>query len=72
MKNTDSIWKKKMRLASKIRDLKGSEAVDESTGYWLQPFRNFKADCPYFVGDYDARRRSARAFDSKRHRPLYP
>ena len=21
-------------------------------GFWLEPFRNFKADCPYFVGSH--------------------
>jgi alkanesulfonate monooxygenase len=53
MRNTDSIWKKKMRLASKIEDLKSAGGEGEETGYWLQPFRNFKADCPYFVGAYE-------------------
>jgi alkanesulfonate monooxygenase len=53
MRNTDSIWKKKMRLASRIEDLKSAGGESEETGYWLQPFRNFKADCPYFVGDYE-------------------
>ncbi len=46
MQNTDSVWKRRMKLAS--------EAPDRSeSGYWLGPFRNFKADCPYLVGDYN-------------------
>ncbi len=45
MKNTDSVWKQRMRLAADQPDR-------SDTGYWLQPFRNFRADCPYVVGDY--------------------
>jgi alkanesulfonate monooxygenase len=43
MQNTDSVWKRRMKSLSeddKLRD----------NGYWLQPFRNFEADCPYLVG----------------------
>lgn len=43
MSNTDSVWKQRMMMASKMEE--GSRA-----GYWLEPFRNFRADCPYFVG----------------------
>ena len=46
MSNTDSVWK---------RDLKRT-ADDEAklpANYWLTPFRNLKADCPYVVGDYE-------------------
>jgi alkanesulfonate monooxygenase len=43
MQNTDSVWKRKMKLLSEDDRLRGN-------GYWLQPFRNFKADCPYLVG----------------------
>ncbi len=46
MKNTDSVWKRKMRLAAHQPDR-------ADTGYWLVPFRNFKADCAYVVGAYE-------------------
>ena len=46
MQNTDSIWKRRMKLAAEEPDCSDS-------GYWLAPFRNFKADCPYIVGGYD-------------------
>jgi alkanesulfonate monooxygenase len=46
MKNTDSVWKRQMKEASE-------ESIEQSSNYWLAPFRNFKADCPYFVGDYN-------------------
>ena len=45
MQNTDSVWKRRMKLLSEDYELR-------SNGYWLDPFRNFKADCPYLVGDY--------------------
>jgi len=45
MKNTDSVWKRRMKLLSEDDKLCDN-------GYWLDPFRNFKADCPYLVGDY--------------------
>ena len=44
MANTDSVWKKRMKMAADLGE--GAEP-----GYWLGAFRNFKADCPYFVGD---------------------
>jgi alkanesulfonate monooxygenase len=46
MANTDSVWK---------RHLKGiSDAAQPlPPNYWLTPFRNLKADCPYVVGDYE-------------------
>ncbi|GGA81151.1 LLM class flavin-dependent oxidoreductase [Puia dinghuensis] len=44
MSNTDSVWKKEM--------FENSKNVSGKT-YSLAPFKNFKADCPYFVGDYD-------------------
>jgi alkanesulfonate monooxygenase len=44
MKNTDAEWKWRMKLAAE-----GASVARH--GYWLEPFRNFKADCPYFVGD---------------------
>ncbi|MGI8546419.1 MAG: hypothetical protein ACR2M1_03655, partial [Gemmatimonadaceae bacterium] len=46
MANTDAEWKRRLRVAA-------DAAVDAAPGYWLDPFRNFQADCPYFVGSYD-------------------
>ena len=46
MQNTDSTWKRRMKLAAEEPDCNDS-------GYWLAPFRDFKADCPYIVGGYD-------------------
>lgn len=43
MSNTDSLWKQRLVAASKM-------AEDARPGYWLEPFRNMQADCPYFVG----------------------
>jgi alkanesulfonate monooxygenase len=43
MRNTDAEWKWRMKMAAE-----GTSAARH--GYWLEPFRNFKADCPYFVG----------------------
>lgn len=45
--NTDSVWKQRMMLAAKLEEGAGE-------GFWLQPFRDFKADCPYFVGSREA------------------
>jgi alkanesulfonate monooxygenase len=45
MRNTDSAWKRRMRFEADQPDVSAS-------GYWLEPFRNSKADCPYFVGSY--------------------
>ncbi len=46
MLNTDSSWKMRMKFEADEH-----QALD--TGYWLEPFRAFKADCPYFVGSHD-------------------
>jgi alkanesulfonate monooxygenase len=46
MTNTDSVWKHRMKA---IADGTGPAAP----GYWLAPFRNFQADCPFFVGDHE-------------------
>lgn len=46
MLNTDSMWKKRMLLASQVEE-------DLSIGYWMSPFRNFQSDGPYLVGSYD-------------------
>jgi alkanesulfonate monooxygenase len=45
MRNTDAEWKWRMKMAAE-----GASVARQ--GYWLEPFRNFKADCPYFVGDH--------------------
>ncbi len=42
MKNTDSVWKKRLKFAADTND-------KCDNGYWLAPFRNFQADCPYFI-----------------------
>lgn len=44
MGNTDSQWKQRMMIAA--------QQGTGQPGYWLEPFRNFKADCPYFVGSH--------------------
>lgn len=46
MANTDSRWKQRMMMVAKAE-------VDAYPGYFIEPFRNFKADCPYYVGDYE-------------------
>ena len=46
MQNTDSTWKKRMAIAAKLPD-------DTASGYWMGPFRNFRADGPYLVGSYE-------------------
>ncbi len=46
MSNTDSVWKKRLMFAENTAD-------QSDSGYWLAPFRNFQADCPYFVGSRD-------------------
>jgi alkanesulfonate monooxygenase len=45
MNNTDSRWKQRMVAAAK-------RAQGAYPGYWLDPFRNLQADCPYYVGDH--------------------
>ncbi len=45
MKNTDSEWKQRMMMAAKM-------AESARPGYWVEPFRNFQADCPYFIGSH--------------------
>jgi alkanesulfonate monooxygenase len=46
MINTDSVWKKRMKAAISMEN-------PSNRAYWLEPFRNFNADCPYFIGDYN-------------------
>lgn len=43
MSNTDAFWKRRMKAESE-------QALATGTGYWLTPFANFQADCPYLVG----------------------
>lgn len=45
MENTDSSWKRRMFTYSQAET-----AVNPL--FWLDPFRNFQADCPYCVGSY--------------------
>lgn len=45
MKNTDSNWKKELnQLAAKDH---------KNKNYWMDPFKNFKSDCPYYIGSHD-------------------
>jgi alkanesulfonate monooxygenase len=46
MANTDSVWKSRLKQAAGLET--------SNPHYWLDPFLSFKADCPYFVGAYDA------------------
>ena len=46
MSNTDSSWKMRMNFEANRPDTNPS-------GYWLEPFRNFMADCPYVVASHD-------------------
>jgi alkanesulfonate monooxygenase len=45
MSNTDAAWKRRMKADSE----RGAAA---KKGYWLAPFANFQADCPYLVGNH--------------------
>jgi alkanesulfonate monooxygenase len=47
MRYTESKWKAELKreLASK---------VPSRPGYWIEPFRSFRADCPYFVGSHES------------------
>jgi alkanesulfonate monooxygenase len=45
MKNTDSEWKRRLQLAA-------SQEAGALPGFWMSPFANFQADCPFFVGDH--------------------
>jgi alkanesulfonate monooxygenase len=44
-KTSDSEWHK--QLSSLAADKRGTGAT-----YWLEPFENYKSNCPYFVGSY--------------------
>ena len=41
---SDSVWHK---------ELTGVDQSHETSPYWLVPFQNYKAMCPYLVGTYD-------------------
>jgi alkanesulfonate monooxygenase len=45
MNNTDSQWKHRLQLAAK-------QETDCRPGFWMAPFKNFQADCPFFVGSH--------------------
>jgi alkanesulfonate monooxygenase len=45
MSNTDAAWKRRMKADAE----RGAAAKN---GYWLAPFANFQADCPYLVGSH--------------------
>ena len=47
MKNTDSVWKRRLKFAADAND-------KCDNGYWLAPFRNFQADCPYFISSRES------------------
>jgi alkanesulfonate monooxygenase len=47
MSNTDAQWKRRMHAESE-------RTATVETGYWLGPFANFQADCPYLVGSHQA------------------
>lgn len=46
MANTDSEWKRRLALAAE-------REAGADVGYWMQPFKNFQADNPYFVGSHE-------------------
>jgi len=45
MANTDAEWKHRMQASS-------AHNAGAKDGFWLQPFANFHADCPYLVGEH--------------------
>jgi alkanesulfonate monooxygenase len=46
MSNTDAAWKRRMKADSE-------RSAATKNGYWLAPFANFQADCPYLVGSHE-------------------
>jgi len=46
MHNTDSQWKRRLQLAA-------TQQSSALPGFWMLPFRNMQADCPYFVGSHE-------------------
>jgi alkanesulfonate monooxygenase len=47
MSNTDAAWKRRMKADAE-------RGAAEKNGYWLAPFANFQADCPYLVGNHES------------------
>jgi alkanesulfonate monooxygenase len=45
-KVSDSVWHKQLSTMS-------DEMTGDGSVYWLAPFQNYKAMCPYLVGSYD-------------------
>ena len=46
MKVSDSSWHRQ------LSDIKNT-GLEAENPYWLVPFQNYKATCPYLVGSYD-------------------
>jgi alkanesulfonate monooxygenase len=46
MEGSDSVWKQKLYEQTMARD-------DRAPEFWLEPFRQLRADCPYLVGSHD-------------------
>jgi alkanesulfonate monooxygenase len=46
MSNTDAVWKRRMKAESE-------HVAAAGDGYWLVPFANLQADCPYLVGAHE-------------------
>ncbi len=42
VRTSDSLWHQQL-----------SRTAEETTPYWLTPFRNYKTFCPYLVGAYE-------------------
>jgi alkanesulfonate monooxygenase len=59
MKNSDAVWKRRLGEAGQGEEL-------HQNGYWLGPFLNFQADCPYLVGSYADVGASLRRFTEKK------
>jgi len=59
MSNTDSVWKRRLGAEAEIEELR-------ENGYWLGPFMNYQADCPYLVGSYSDVGSSLRRFVEKK------
>lgn len=47
MRYTEAKWKMQLK-----QELSSDPPV--GTGYWLEPFKSFRADCPYFVGSHES------------------
>ena len=45
-KVSDSVWHQQLSSMSQA-------TLDDASVYWLAPFQNYKAMCPYLVGSYD-------------------